>query len=96
MIAAGDYNFDFDFNNLTGNRSMAIFLRRDASDRGAFVWKWIIPGSEFEVTGSGGDKRISLLAEFIDTNWADGNGNGKDDFPDSILDFIFVAQAARN
>lgn len=95
VIAAGDYNFDFDFRNLTGNRSMAIFSRRDASDGGAFVWSWIIPGAEFEVEGdSDSSRRVTLLAQLIDTNWA-GN-NGQDRFRDSMLDFIFVAQGARD
>ena len=31
----------------------------------------------------------------IDTNWADHDGNGSDDYPDSMLDFVFVAGAAR-
>ncbi len=32
--------------------------------------------------------------EFIDTNWADRNGDGVDDYPDSMLDFVFVAGPA--
>ena len=31
----------------------------------------------------------------IDTNWADRNRDGKDDFPDSMLDFVFVAGPAK-
>ena len=27
----------------------------------------------------------------VDTNWADHDGNGSDDYPDSMLDFVFVA-----
>ena len=30
----------------------------------------------------------------VDTNWADHDGDGDDDYPDSMLDFIFVAGAA--
>lgn len=33
--------------------------------------------------------------EFVDTNWADRNRDGKDDYPDSMLDFVFVAGPAR-
>lgn len=33
--------------------------------------------------------------ELIDTNWADGNKDGVDDYPDSMLDFVFVAGAAK-
>ncbi len=33
--------------------------------------------------------------ELIDTNWADGNKDGEDDYPNSMLDFIFVAGAAK-
>ena len=32
----------------------------------------------------------------IDSNWFDGDGDGKDDFPGSILDFAFVAGNAKN
>ena len=34
--------------------------------------------------------------EMIDTNWADRNGDGVDDYPGSMLDFAFVAGAAKN
>jgi len=30
--------------------------------------------------------------ELIDNNWADNNRDGKDDYPDSLLDFAFVTQ----
>lgn len=32
---------------------------------------------------------------WVDTNWADRNRDGKDDYPDSMLDFTFTAGAAR-
>ena len=31
----------------------------------------------------------------VDTNWADHNGDGDDDYPDSMLDFVFLAGAAQ-
>ncbi len=31
----------------------------------------------------------------VDTNWADRNSDGKDDYPDSMLDFSFAAGAAK-
>ena len=34
--------------------------------------------------------------EFIDTNWADNDGNGKDNYPESMLDFAFVAGPAKD
>ena len=34
------------------------------------------------------------LEEFIDTNWAERGGDGVDDYPDSMLDFVFVAGPA--
>jgi endonuclease/exonuclease/phosphatase family metal-dependent hydrolase len=34
--------------------------------------------------------------ELIDTNWADLDGDGKDNYPDSMLDFAFVAGPAKN
>jgi hypothetical protein len=30
-------------------------------------------------------------AELIDTNWADRDGDGVEDYPDSMLDFAFMA-----
>ena len=59
---------------------------------GAFVWKWLISSTEIEISGSGGTRRVRMIAEFVDTNWAGGRSN---DFTDSIPDFIFVAQDAR-
>ena len=32
--------------------------------------------------------------EWIDTNWADRNDDGVDDYPGSLLDFVFVANGA--
>lgn len=95
-IALGDYNFDFEFNNLTGNQSMSIFLREDASDGGEFIWKWLIPDTAIEVTGTQGNRVTNITGEFRDTNWADLNGNGEDNFPDSFLDFAFVTGPAKN
>lgn len=34
-------------------------------------------------------------AKLVDTNWADKDGDGRDNFPDSMLDFAFVAGAAK-
>jgi endonuclease/exonuclease/phosphatase family metal-dependent hydrolase len=34
--------------------------------------------------------------EMIDTNWSDPDGDGKDNFPDSMLDFAFVAGPAKS
>ena len=34
--------------------------------------------------------------ELIDTNWADPDGDGKDNYPDSMLDFAFVAGPAKD
>lgn len=34
--------------------------------------------------------------EFIDTNWADSDGDGNDNYPDSMLDFAFVAGPAKD
>ncbi|MEZ6094003.1 MAG: hypothetical protein R3C03_07155 [Pirellulaceae bacterium] len=34
-------------------------------------------------------------SEMIDSNWYDGDGDGADDYPGSILDFVFVAGSAR-
>ena len=53
-------------------------------------------GSQFGVCDRRRCQRVRVLAEFIDTNWADRNSDGNDDFADSLLDFIFVAQSARD
>ena len=92
-MAAGDYNFDFDFRNLTGNQAMTIFMRKEADDGGAFVWDWVIPGIEFEVEGERGTRRVGVIGELLDTNWDDNRG--RDQYRDSLLDFVFVAQDAR-
>lgn len=34
--------------------------------------------------------------ELIDTNWADPDGDGNDNYPDSMLDFVFVNAAAQD
>lgn len=34
--------------------------------------------------------------ELIDTNWADNDGDGKDNYPDSMLDFAFVSGPAKD
>jgi endonuclease/exonuclease/phosphatase family metal-dependent hydrolase len=34
-------------------------------------------------------------AKLVDTNWADSDRDGKDDYPDSLLDFAWVAGPAR-
>ena len=34
--------------------------------------------------------------EFIDTSWADSDGDGKDNYPDSMLDLAFVAGPAKD
>ena len=34
--------------------------------------------------------------ELIDTNWADNDGDGNDNYPDSMLDFAFVAGPAKD
>ena len=34
--------------------------------------------------------------KLIDTNWADSDGDGKDNYPDSMLDFAFVAGPAKD
>ena len=95
IVATGDYNFDYDFRNLTGNQSMAIFMRRGASDGGRFVWDWVIPTASFVVEGtSDANRRVGLFVPWVDTNWDDQGGN--DEFRDSILDFVFLAKGARN
>ena len=57
-------------------------------------------------TGKGNQAFVEILrdniwswakpVELIDTNWYDPEPDGKDNFPDSMLDFAFVAGAAKN
>lgn len=97
IVAVGDYNFDFDFRNLTGNPSMSMFMRLDPAERGLFVWNWIIPNATFAIDGAtDATRKIRLDVTFTDTNWYDPQRDGFDDFRDSLLDFIFVAGPARN
>lgn len=35
-------------------------------------------------------------SEFVDTNWSDRDGDGKDNYPDSMLDLAFVAGPAKD
>lgn len=72
VIAAGDFNFDWDMYTKRGNPACDAMLADD-------VWKWIQPDP------------------LRDTNWAAARDNPRRDrFPDTILDFVFVAQAARS
>ena len=72
VIAAGDFNFDFDFHTRRGNPGFDAMLAGD-------TWEWLEPDP------------------LIDTNWAaDRNDPRRDRYPDSILDFVFVAQEAKN
>ncbi len=66
IIAAGDFNFDYEFATRRGNPAMV------AMERGG-VWRWAEP-----------DK-------LVDTNWADRDGDGIDNYPESCLDFAFYA-----
>lgn len=68
MIAAGDFNMDYDFPTAKGNDAFVEMLRDN-------IWAWVKPDP------------------LIDTNWSDRGG--KDNYPDSMLDFCFVANAAR-
>lgn len=34
--------------------------------------------------------------KWVDSNWSDRNKDGKDDYPDSMLDYVFVSGAAKN
>lgn len=71
VIAAGDFNFDWDMYTKRGNPGFDAMLADD-------VWEWIQPDP------------------LRDTNWAAARDNpDRDRFPDSILDFVFAAHAAK-
>ncbi len=72
IIAAGDFNFDFDFATQKGNAGFDAMMEGN-------VWTWLKPDP------------------LIDSNWSDDRrvtDRRVDRYPDSILDFIFVANGA--
>ncbi len=73
IIAAGDFNFDYDFKTQKGNAGFDAMME-------ANVWTWLKPNP------------------LIDSNWSDDRqikDRRVDRYPDSILDFVFVANDAR-
>lgn len=73
IIAAGDFNFDFDFKTQQGNPGFQAMLEGD-------TWTWLKPDP------------------LVDSNWSDDRqikGRRVDRYPDSILDFVFVANDAK-
>ena len=70
VIAAGDFNFDYDFATSNGNLAFERFCEGG-------VCEWLKPD------------------ELIDTNWSDSDGDGMDNYPDSMLDFAFTMGNAR-
>jgi endonuclease/exonuclease/phosphatase family metal-dependent hydrolase len=71
VIAAGDFNFDYEFRTRRGNAAYDAMLEGD-------VWRWIQPDP------------------LVDSNWTEDRKNaGNDLYPDSILDFVFVANEAK-
>lgn len=60
---------------------------------------------DYDIPAERGNRAFSLFregqvwrwvepAEKVDTNWADEDGDGRDNYPNSILDFVFVAGKA--
>ena len=73
VIAAGDFNFDFDFATQKGNAAYDAMIDGN-------VWTWLKPDP------------------LIDSNWSDDRritDRRVDRYPDSILDFVFVANGAK-
>lgn len=73
VIAAGDFNFDFDFRTQKGNAGFDAMMEGN-------VWTWLKPDP------------------LIDSNWSDDRqitDRRVDRYPDSILDFVFVANGAK-
>jgi endonuclease/exonuclease/phosphatase family metal-dependent hydrolase len=73
IIAAGDFNFDFEFHTQKGNAGFDAMMEGN-------VWTWLKPDP------------------LIDSNWSDDRqitDRRVDRYPDSILDFVFVANEAR-
>ena len=73
VLAAGDFNFDFEFATQKGNAGYDAMVDGN-------VWTWLKPDP------------------LIDSNWADDRritDRRVDRYPDSILDFVFVANGAK-
>lgn len=74
VIAAGDFNFDYEFNTGKGNDGFTAMMEGD-------VWEWIKPDP------------------LVDSNWSEDRSirdRKVDRYPDSLLDFIFVANQAKS
>jgi len=72
-VAAGDFNFDYEFATGRGNPAFDAMLEDS-------TWEWLKPDP------------------LVDSNWSEDRkkgGPGIDSYPDSILDFVFVANAAK-
>ncbi|MFM7208057.1 MAG: endonuclease/exonuclease/phosphatase family protein [Planctomycetaceae bacterium] len=73
VIAAGDFNFDYEFQTAKGNPAFDAMLEGG-------TWTWVKPDP------------------LVDSNWSEDRkrlGPGVDSYPGSILDFVFVANAAK-
>jgi hypothetical protein len=73
IVAAGDFNFDYEFATARGNPAFDAMLEED-------TWEWLKP------------------EPLVDSNWSEDRKNGRpgvDSYPGSILDFVFVANAAK-
>jgi endonuclease/exonuclease/phosphatase family metal-dependent hydrolase len=73
VIAAGDFNFDYEFAAAKGNPAFDAMLEEG-------TWTWVKPDP------------------LVDSNWSEDRrrlGPGVDSYPGSILDFVFVANGAK-
>lgn len=73
VIAAGDFNFDYEFKTKRGNPGFQAMMEGG-------VWEWLQPDP------------------LLDSNWSDDRQalpQRVDRYPDSILDFVFVANGAK-
>ncbi|MEZ6095857.1 MAG: hypothetical protein R3C03_16775 [Pirellulaceae bacterium] len=74
IIAAGDFNFDYDFHTQKGNEGFDAMFEGD-------TWQWVKPDP------------------LVDSNWSQDRritDRDVDRYPDSILDFIIVANGAKD
>jgi hypothetical protein len=79
-IAVGSFNFGFDYARDLGNDAFDAFLKI-GEERGDLDNFW---DDEFS--------SWSMIApiRFWDTKWSDEDGNGVDDFPNTVDDFVFL------
>ena len=92
-------NADLRTEQATGLREWAKDQQRPVIAAGDFNFDYHFPTSKgnpaFDCFCEGGVCKWLKPDELIDTNWSDSDGDGADNYSDSMLDFAFAAGEAR-